>query len=115
MATTSYTVVADAVNVVSGDRNVHTNKPDVARVLFGGTINGEPDDPRIVDLLASRAIRETSKIDSADTLTKSRLTAMGLYRLGRTAQIASESANVVSDVAPLNASVEQVKAHEDGE
>jgi hypothetical protein len=110
---TSYTVVADAVNVVTGEKNVHSGKPEVARVLFGGTINAEPDDPRIVNLLAARSIRESSKITDADTLAKSRLTTRGLYLQGMQAPTVSESAEVVHDVVPLPATAEQVRANDE--
>lgn len=96
----SYTVTAAAVTITTGEKNIHSNKPEVARVLKGGTIQAPADHPTIQFLLHEHAIRLTEKIDGTEALT-----ARAVYLLGMRSQ---EVAEVDQRVVPMTASAQKI-------
>ena len=93
---TSYTVVAPAVTVATGQLNPQNRRPEVVRLLKGETIEAPDDHPSILTLLSGKALRK-----SEDVTGNEHVTPRTILRAWK----GSATATVNAAVAPIDAPV----------
>jgi len=92
----NYTVLTDAIVLTIDDIDPQTKKPVVVRALKGQTFDAYEDDTRVQTFKAMKSIRPT-----ADVTGKEHITALTILKAFQTEE--DPLANVVTDVAPVNA------------